>query len=99
MSIEVGTPVARCPPRRSRRAELPHRAPQENTQESAHGTSADTKCQKPAPFASRELDTVVGGRDLVPWRWPRSDIACICHSSLFYIAVTVIDLSPAFHSV
>jgi hypothetical protein len=28
--IEVGTPVTRCPPRRSRHAELPHRAPQES---------------------------------------------------------------------
>ena len=27
LQIEVGTPVARRPPRRSRRAELPHRAP------------------------------------------------------------------------
>jgi hypothetical protein len=25
--IEVGTPITQCPPRRSRRAELPHRAP------------------------------------------------------------------------
>ncbi|MCX6878578.1 MAG: AAA family ATPase, partial [Verrucomicrobia bacterium] len=37
--IEVGTPVARCPPRRSRRAELPHRAPQE----SAHTEPAPTQ--------------------------------------------------------
>ena len=32
LPIKVGTPVARCPPRRSRRAELPHRAPQECAQ-------------------------------------------------------------------
>ena len=30
--IKVGTSVARRPPRRSRRAELPHRAPQECAQ-------------------------------------------------------------------
>ena len=38
-AIEVGTPVTRCPPRRSRRAELPHRAPQE----SAHMEPAPTQ--------------------------------------------------------
>ncbi len=32
LAIEVGTPVARRPPRRSRRAELPHRAPRMDAQ-------------------------------------------------------------------
>jgi len=55
-SIDVGTTVAGAPPSRSRHAESPHRAPQE----SGRGTSADTECQQPAPFASRKLDTVLG---------------------------------------
>jgi hypothetical protein len=53
-AIEVGTPVARCPPRRSRRAELPHRVPQED----AHVPDSHTACRNQAPLASRELDTL-----------------------------------------
>jgi hypothetical protein len=35
LAIEVGTPIARRPPRRSRRAELPHRAPRRTRRQSA----------------------------------------------------------------
>ena len=37
LQIEVGTPITRCPPRRSRRAELPHRAPRRTRSQSSVG--------------------------------------------------------------
>jgi len=60
LPIEVATPVARCPPRRSRRAEFPQRAPQESAHTEPVPTQSartDSHCKQEGPDSGK-LDTV-----------------------------------------
>ena len=75
LAIKVGTPVVRRPladpgVRNDRTGLL------RETLRKAHETSADTMCQKPAPFASREFDTVVSALLAFP---PTSSPCDRCH--------------------